>query len=123
MKSSDGGDTWSERIKVNQDESKSHQFFTWLTVDQSTGYLYFVYYDRRNHNDTQTDVYISYSKDGGVSFTDKRISNSPFTPEADLFFGDYLNIDAVNGIVRPIWPRVDSGKISLWVALINENQL
>lgn len=123
IKSSDGGDTWSDRIKVNQDESKNHQFFTWLTIDQSTGYLYFVYYDRRNHNDTQTDVYISYSKDGGVSFTDKRISNSPFTPEADLFFGDYLNIDAVNGIIRPIWPRVDSGKISLWVALINENQL
>ena len=123
MKSTDGGATWSKRIKVNQDNSKRHQFFTWMTVDQSNGYLYFVYYDRRNHSDNQTDVYISVSRDGGQTFKDIRVSHSPFTPDKELFFGDYLNIDAVNGIIRPIWPRLDDGQISLWVALINESGL
>lgn len=123
MKSTDGGDSWSDPVKVNQDDSKHHQFFTWMDIDQSTGYLYFVYYDRRNQTDTQTDVYMSASLDGGQNFTDSRISNSSFTPNPDFFFGDYLNVAAVNGVVRPIWPRYDKGTVSLWVALLGENDL
>lgn len=119
MKSSDGGLTWSEAIKVNQDDSKKHQFFTWMDVDQSTGYLYFVYYDRRDYNDAQTDVYMSVSKDGGATFSDTKLSKTPFTPSKEVFFGDYLNIAAVNGVVRPIWPRMDDGVITLWVALVD----
>lgn len=120
MKSMDGGETWSEPTKVNQDNSEKHQFFTWLDVDQSTGNLYFVYYDRRNQTDNQTDVYMTVSKDGGATFTDTQLSKTPFTPWEDVFFGDYLNISAVNGVVRPIWPRMDDGKITLWVALVEE---
>ena len=123
MKSSDGGTTWSERIKVNQDDSKHHQFFTWMSVDQSTGYLYFVYYDRRNHDDWNTDVYISTSRDGGKSFVDTKISKKPFVPSQEVFFGDYSNIDALDGIIRPIWPRMDNGIITLKVALVNEQKL
>lgn len=123
MKSTDGGDSWSKRTRVNQDNSNNHQFFTWMSVDPSNGYLYFVYYDRRNHSDTKTDVYISVSRDGGKTFEDHRVSHSPFIPSQGLFFGDYLNIDAINGVIRPIWPRSDEGKISLWVGLINEKEL
>jgi hypothetical protein len=121
--STDGGTTWSEPVKVNQDDSGNQQFFTWMTSDPSNGYLYFVYYDRRNYSDNQTDVYLSVSRDGGLTFTDTRISERPFTPDETLFFGDYLNIAAVNGIIRPIWPRLDEGKISLYVALITEKAL
>jgi hypothetical protein len=39
MKSMDGGNTWSERTRVNQDTSGNHQFFTWMDIDASTGYL------------------------------------------------------------------------------------
>ncbi len=123
IKSSDGGETWSERIKVNQDASAKHQFFTWLAVDQSSGFLYTVYYDRRNYSDNQTDVYLSVSRDGGKTFTDTKISDSPFIPDDEIFFGDYLNIDAVQGQIRPIWPRMDNGKISLWIAVISEAEL
>lgn len=123
MKSVDGGDSWSAPIKVNQDNSKRHQFFTWMDVDQTTGDVYFVYYDRRNHADTKTDVYVSASGDGGKTFNDTRISNSPFTPDPTFFFGDYLNIAAVNGVIRPIWPRYDDGKVSLWVALLGKYDL
>lgn len=122
MKSMDGGETWSKAIKVNQDASQKHQFYTWMDVDQSTGYLYFVYYDRRNYSDAQTDVYMSVSKDGGNTFTDTQLSKTPFTPSKDIFFGDYLNISAVNGVIRPIWPRMDDGLITLWVALVNETK-
>ena len=123
MSSSDGGKTWSAAVKVNQDESKRHQFFTWMTIDQSTGFFYFVYYDRRNYTDNRTDVYLSVSRDGGRTFSDHRISQQPFTPYKEVFFGDYLNIAAVNGSIKAIWPRMDNGKISLWVGLINESDL
>jgi Neuraminidase (sialidase) len=122
-KSTDAGITWSDPIRVNQDSSKNHQFFTWMTVDPSTGNLYFVYYDRRNYNDTRTDVYVSCSTDGGNSFHDTRISDSPFVPFGEVFFGDYLNIAAVDGVIRPIWPRMDNGNTSLWVTLIDEKEL
>jgi hypothetical protein len=117
--SDDQGKTWSEPIKVNQDNSQKHQFFTWMAIDQTNGNLYFVYFDRRNYTDSKTDVYLSISKDGGKTFEDKRISESPFIPNEKIFFGDYNNIAVHNGIVRPIWPRMDGGRITLWTALID----
>ena len=123
MKSTDGGDTWSDRIRVNQDKTESHQFLTWMSIDQSNGNLYFIYYDRRNHKKNETDVYMSVSRDGGKTFKDYRISESPFLPTKSVFFGDYLNIASVNGVIRPIYPRMDKGKISLWVTLIHDKEL
>jgi len=122
-KSINNGERWSKPIKVNQDKGKSQQFFSWMAIDQSNGNLYFVFYDRRNHSDLKTDVYLAYSKDGGITFKEECISEKPFIANEKVFFGDYLNIAAVNGIIRPIWPRMDRKKISLWVALINDKQL
>jgi hypothetical protein len=122
-KTTDGGKTWSKDIKVNQDDSKHHQFLSWMTIDQVTGYVYVVFYDRRNYDDVNTDVYLSVSKDGAESFIDYRISESGFKPNKNVFFGDYTNISVHNGIVRPIWTRLDNTKISLYTALINQNSL
>ena len=120
IKSTDGGTTWSDRIRVNDDAPGKHQFFTWMTVDQSSGYIYCVFYDRRNHTGTKTDVYLAISKDGGLTFENRKISESSFEPSKDVFFGDYNNISAVNGVVRPIWTRNDNGKLSIWTAIVNE---
>ncbi len=62
-KSTDGGNTWSEPVRVNDDPPGKHQFFTWMTIDQTTGELIFVFYDRRNHDDNNTDVYMARSTD------------------------------------------------------------
>lgn len=118
-KSTNGGNTWSNPIRVNDDTSQNVQFLTWMDIDQSTGYLYFVFYDRRNHSGNLTDVYLAISKDGGSSFENHKISNSPFMPSHTIFFGDYNNINAQNGIIRPIWTRLHNGDLSVWTALIN----
>jgi hypothetical protein len=34
-----------------------------------------------------------------------------------VFFGDYTNITAYNGIIRPIWARMDIGMLSIWTDL------
>lgn len=118
-KSTDAGKTWSKARRVNNDTSKRHQFFTWMTIDQSTGILYFVFYDRRNHNNDSTDVFLAWSVDGGKSFNNRLISESPFLPDPNIFFGDYTNITAHNGIVRPIWTRLNNGALSLWTDIIS----
>ena len=118
-KSTDGGNTWSNPLRVNDDTTQNAQFLTWMDIDQSTGYLYFVFYDRRNHSGNLTDVYLAVSKDGGNSFDNFKISDSPFMPSHTIFFGDYNNISVKDGIVRPIWTRLHYGKLSIWTALIN----
>ena len=116
--SDDQGETWSEVIKVNQDDSRREQFFTWMCVDQSNGDLYFVYYDRRNTRGNETHVYVTRSNDGGASFKEIQITDEPFKPNGYVFFGDYSNISAHQGMVRPIFNRMEDMKISLWTAIL-----
>lgn len=118
-KSTDGGDTWTDAIRINDDEPGKHQFFTWMTIDQANGDLYFVYYDRRNYSNNNTDVYLARSTDGGETFQNILISESPFLPSSSVFFGDYTNITAFNGQVRPIWARADGTQMSIWTAIID----
>lgn len=118
-KSTDGGNTWSERIRVNNDKGKAQQFLTWMSVDPITGHIYIIFYDQRDHEDGKTEVYLAHSKNGGKSFKNVKISESPFSLDKSVFFGDYNNISAYNGVVRPIWTRLEEGKLSVWTALIN----
>ena len=120
VKSTNGGESWSEPIRVNNDPPGKQQFFTWMTVDPITGILYTVFYDRRNHDDNATDVVVARSSDGGVNWENSIISERPFTPREGIFFGDYNNISAAWGKVRPIWTRYDDGKLSIWTAIIDE---
>lgn len=123
LKSTDGGESWSQPIRVNQDNSKRHQFFTWMDVDQSSGILYFVYYDRRNTEGTDTEVYLSTSRDGGKTFVDMKMPQKAFTPDPDLFFGDYLNIAAEQGKIFAIWPILAKSGIELYVGATTEEEL
>ncbi len=116
-KSIDGGNTWSAPVKVNNDNSNRQQFFTWMSVDQTNGNLYFVFYDRRRFISDSTDVYLALSTDGGNTFINQRISATPFYPNDQVFFGDYTNITAHDGIVRPIWTRLHNGQLSVWTDL------
>ena len=122
-KSTDLGQSWSSPIKVNNDTTQRQQFFTWMDIDQSTGYLYFVFYDRRSYPDMRTDVYLAVSKDGGQSFKNYCISESPFIPNDQIFFGDYTNISVHEGMVRPIWTRLHNDSLSVWTALIDADSL
>ncbi len=120
-KSSDGGNTWSDPVRVNDDPPGKHQFFTWMTVDLATGELIFVFYDRRAYDNNNTDVYIARSSDGGETFQNIKISESPFLPMSSVFFGDYTNLSAYNGMIRPIWARADGVNMSIWTAIIDSH--
>jgi len=119
-KSTDEGNNWSKPIRVNQDKTKTHQFMSTFTIDQSDGTLHFLFYDRsmaKQPNETQV-VWVT-STDGAKHFNQQRISEKSFTPNPKVFFGDYIAIAASNGRVVPVWVRLDRDKASLWTANLN----
>ncbi len=119
-KSTDGGITWGERKRVNNDNTTRHQFFPWVSIDQTTGFLYFIFYDRRATTGVATDVYIARSTDGGETFDNYKVSQSSFTPNQGVFFGDYSNIASYDKKIYPIWMRMDGNSLSVWTALISD---
>ncbi|MBN1448173.1 MAG: glycosyl hydrolase [Bacteroidetes bacterium] len=121
MRSGDHGSTWTNPIRVNDDEpgNGKDQFFTWMTVDPITGDLAIVYHDRRQYAGDSTDVYLARSTDGGSSFRNERISSVSFYPTPFVFFGDYNGIAAYDGRIRPIWTQLDQGELSIHTALID----
>lgn len=121
-RSSNYGDNWSAPLNIAPN-SKGHQYLPWMTIDQSNGYIYILYYDRSTYSDLQTDVYLSWSRDGGNSFHQVRISETPFIPSEKKFFGDYLNISAHKGVIAPVWTRMDNGMTSVWTAVIKQSEL
>ncbi len=121
--SDDAGETWGPVIRVNDDPvgNGAHQFFTWMDVDPVTGSVCIVFYDRRHYApySWETDVYVAISDDGGETFTNLRVSESPFVPSPYTFFGDYIGISAYGGRVRPLWMRLHEGELTAWTALLD----
>jgi hypothetical protein len=120
VKSTDGGNTWSSPLRVNNDVPGKQQFMSAMTVDQVTGFVYILFYDRRNSaNNNNTDVYVAISKDGGATFANYKVNSNTFTPTTNVFFGDYIGISAHNNVVRPIWMQLNGGNLSVYTALID----
>lgn len=122
-RSNNFGDNWTTPERINNDPAGKHQFFPWLTIDQTNGHLYAVYYDRREHEGNETDVYLAYSTNAGQNFTSIKISESSFVPDASVFFGDYTNIAAHDGVIATVWTRMDNGKTSVWTTIIKHDDL
>jgi hypothetical protein len=123
MRSNNFGDYWSTPMKIGGDGNQKHQYMPRMTIDNATGFLYVLYYDRSNYDDDQTDVYLAYSRDAGSSFKTAKVSEAPFVPDASSVFGDHLSITAHKGIIMPIWTRMEEGKTSVWTAVIKDDQL
>jgi hypothetical protein len=117
------GDQWSTPTKMGDDKSGKHQFQPRMAVDQSTGFVYIVYYDRSGYDDNQTDVYLAYTNDSGMTFKSVKISETPFVAEDDATFGNYLSISASNGLIMPAWARMDGGKTSVWTTVIKQDDI
>lgn len=63
--------------------------------------------------------YYYISEDGGETFTNFKISESPFSPNSGIFFGDYTNIVAHDNMIRPIWTRLNDNELSIMTAIVD----
>lgn len=100
IRSSDGGNTFSNPSRINDDATTTVQFLPSIAV-ASDGTLAVRWWDRRNDalNDSLTDVYMAISNNGGSSFGKNfRITdtNWSFGPTEGLasYHGDYDHIVA-----------------------------
>ena len=82
--STGAGETWNKPIRINQDAPGKHQFFSWGALDETTGKLWVIYYDRRNYTNALTDVFLA-SSTNGETFVEQKISQQPFLPTDKVF--------------------------------------
>jgi len=123
-RSSDGGKSWTNPQKVNNDSTAAYQYLPWISIDQANGNVYLLFYDRREYTDNRTDMYMARSTDGGKTFINFKINERTFTPQNSTFMGDYNGIAVYNNIVRPIWTAIDNhSKTSIWTAIINTDAI
>jgi hypothetical protein len=121
--STDGGTSWSAPARVNQDPpglGKEH-YFPWITCDPASGALCVVLYDDRNVASTDCEVFVALSLDGGVTWTDFKVSDVSFTPQpiagmSSDYFGDYIGISARGGMVYPVWTDNRDGRAMAYVS-------
>ncbi|MDC8002562.1 T9SS type A sorting domain-containing protein [Aureisphaera galaxeae] len=116
MSSTDSGATWSTPLKVNTDPSGNIQYFPWITCDPVNGNLSIIFYDDRNVGATEVEAWVADSTDGGLTWSDFRVSDVSFTPApipglAGGYMGDYLGISANGGNVYPVWTDNRSGTV------------
>jgi hypothetical protein len=126
IRSSDHGVTWSDPRRVNQDNGLSDQWLPWLSVDPATGNVYVVYFDSRNFagNDS-AEVYMSYSIDGGGTFSDLKLSDAPFRPAPVSvppvpvnYGGSYIGVAALRDTVWACWYDNRSGVQQAYVSRV-----
>lgn len=119
-----GGKTWSQAKALSEGEySKGHQFFSTMFQDPDKGTFYWLFYDRSKYSDNKTDIVLAWSDtfEGSKNFV--KLNKEPFVPQEDIFFGDYIQVDAFKGMVRPVWTEFANGNLEVKTALLNYKQL
>jgi hypothetical protein len=123
IRSTDGGVSWSDPIRVNQDPAglgKEH-FSTWITCDPVTGVLCVIFYDDRNVSSIACQTFVAVSRDAGATWTDFKVSDVAFWPApipgmSGDYFGDYIGISAQGGRVYPVWTDNRDGRPMAYVS-------
>ncbi len=119
-KSTDGGASWSQPVRVNTDPvgNGRHQFFPEVTSD---GIILDIgpYFDNRL-DPMKLDVFLARSTDQGVTFTEQRVtdvSSNPNTNEFpnNNFIGDYLGLDVSETSVYPAWTDFRNGTQDVFI--------
>ncbi|MBS1518422.1 MAG: exo-alpha-sialidase [Bacteroidetes bacterium] len=124
--SSNSGSTWSAAILVNQSTNgiTRHQFFPNIAVDNN-GAVNIMYCDNRNtQTDDSTEIYLSRSEDGGLTFQDIKISDHKFkytqlSSSERLFanapyIGSYFGLACAGNKLHTLWFENSSGKYQAW---------
>ena len=125
-RSTDGGSTWSARVKINNQSGLNDQFNQFLAVDETNGTLGAIYYDTVNDpNRKKVDVYYQMSTDGGATWepavkvttamTDETVSGA----DSGNQFGDYNSLSGYGNSFFPSWTdRRNNAKEEIWTAKI-----
>jgi hypothetical protein len=111
-RSTDNGTTWGPPQRVNDDPlgNGKDQYFPWI-ASSDDGLVHISWHDEREDpNGAQYKAYYTYSSDHGATWgTNIAVSTAPSNPGSSTFIGDYSGIDAVTGVVMPVWTDIRAG--------------
>ncbi|WP_056684496.1 HYR domain-containing protein [Cytobacillus solani] len=120
--SDDGGANWSPPTRVDNSPEDTQNFFPFVSVSPCSGTVTVIYYTNREST-TLLDVFLAVSIDGGVNFTNTRITDVSFNPNADptfgnpsTFIGDYI----YSAFIPPALPEPEK-LISVWTDTRSNN--
>jgi hypothetical protein len=105
--SDNGGQTWTEPARVNDDPQGNgkDQTMQWLAVDPTDGAAYVIFYDRRADPDNLlATVTLARSTDAGHTWVNYAWTNTASDPMRACL-GDYLGLAALDGRVYGAWPE------------------
>jgi hypothetical protein len=108
--SDDNGATWSAPIKCNDDTTGNSHFFSYLSLDPTTGNLAITWYDCRNSpNNTTVEVFATVTVDGGQSVL-PNVQVAAGLSSANAAgnnngndYGDYMGVTFFQGSFYPVW--------------------
>ncbi len=135
-KSTDQGQSWSQGIRVNQDQLNNGkiQFFPAIHVDDYGG-VNIIFYDDRNTTSDSSGVLLARSTDGGISWNEFEISDHKFKPTAigglgQGYMGDNIDMTSIGNKLHPVWMDNSTGIYQIWstqiefplVGIENENE-
>jgi hypothetical protein len=131
VRNSPDGATWSAAAPIDG-ITTGHQFFP--DIASARGVLTVVFYDSRNDSayaptlppgntpkgkssGGAVDVFLAQSRDGGVTWTERRVTNHSsnfnyLVPNRVPFWGDYISVSAVGSVVQVAW--TDSRDLVTW---------
>ncbi|MGB4851298.1 MAG: T9SS type A sorting domain-containing protein [Ignavibacteria bacterium] len=125
-KSTDGGTTWSDKIRVNGEAvgNGKQQWMSSSAVDASNGALNVSYFSM-DTTGLLTARYLATSLDGGTTWDRTKISDVRFTPGpipgfASGYMGDYYETAAFGGKVVPCW---SDNRAGAWQAYVSPSLL
>ncbi|MBN1632618.1 MAG: T9SS type A sorting domain-containing protein [Ignavibacteria bacterium] len=128
-KSTNGGVSFQPPVRVNQDavNNGKTQFYPCIRIDEGGG-VNIIYYDDRNTAIDSTEVFLSRSTDGGVTFTDYVISDHRFAPKSIAgagagFMGDKIGLTSGNNKLNAVWMSDITGIFQAWGCIIDLNEI
>jgi len=125
-KSSNGGETWSDPIQVNDDMSTDNwQWFGTMSVAPN-GRIDVVWLDTRDHpigEQYHSSLYYSYSIDGGETFSQNERLSDSFDPHEGWpqqnKMGDYFHMVSDDCCAHLAWANTLNGEQDVYYTQIN----
>lgn len=124
-RSEDGGESWSDGIRVNHDQLNNGktQYFPTVHVDGYGG-VNVIFYDDRNTTNDSTGVFLARSLDGGNNWMEMEISDHHFKPApigglGQGYQGDNIDITSNDSTLFPVWMDNSTGTYQIWTGPLN----
>ena len=118
-RSTENGDVWTSGIPIHPNVADVH--VSQVKLDQSNGFLYVLYFVAAS--DSEWDLILAYSNDGGQTFKPTRLNSDPLEIPAELLEKPIVDLDVHGGKLMLVWSTVKGGEQQFKFKALSFDQL